>query len=105
MENNTLIYLAGPYSSEPDFQTHRAVKIADQLWKKGYIVFVPHLSHFWGKICPHTYEEWMEYDFEILSRCDLLVRIPGESKGADREWNFAKLNNIPVFTLEEFLSV
>ena len=100
MENRELIYLAGPFSSEPEFQTHRAVKIGAKLSDMGYSVFVPHLSYYWDKIDKRDYEWYMNYDFDIL-----VVRIPGASKGADREWNFAKLNNIPVYTLEEFLSV
>ena len=26
----------------------------------------------------------MAYDFEVIARCDALVRLPGESEGADR---------------------
>ena len=103
MEHKPLIYLAGAFSSEPEFNTHKAIKIGAKLSDMGYAVFVPHLSYWWDKIDKRDYEWYMEYDFNILSRCDLLVRIPGESKGADREWNFARLNDIPAFTLEEFL--
>lgn len=105
MANKKLLYLAGPYSSEPEFNTHKAIKVAGKLSDMGYVVFVPHLSHYWDKIDKRNYEWWMSYDFEILSRCDLLVRMPGESSGADREVAFAIAHNIPHFTLEEFLEL
>jgi hypothetical protein len=46
---------------------------------------VPHLTHFWHLVSPHEYEFWLKLDLEFLTVCDCLVRLPGESSGADRE--------------------
>jgi hypothetical protein len=35
-------------------------------------------------------------DLALLACCDIMVRLPGESKGADLEEQFAKSKNIPV---------
>jgi hypothetical protein len=46
---------------------------------------------------PHTYEFWTEIDLEWILRCDALLRLPGDSTGADAEIKFATEHNIPVF--------
>lgn len=99
-----LVYLAGPISSDPLGHTHEAIGIADNLLAKGFVPFVPHLSVLWQMIKPKQHAEWLEMDFEILRRCDALLRIPGESIGADMEVVFAKENGIPVmWTIESLL--
>jgi hypothetical protein len=39
----------------------------------------------------------MMLDKEWVLRCDCLLRLPGESPGADEEVELAVKNNIPVF--------
>ena len=58
---------------------------------------MPHLSVLWQMIAPKTHEQWLELDLELVRRCDALLRIAGESKGADQEVEFARANGIPVF--------
>jgi hypothetical protein len=48
-------------------------------------------------IHPHHGEHWLAWDFQWLSVCDALVRLPGESKGADREVAFCAERGVPVF--------
>ena len=64
---------------------------------------------------PLSYEQWMAFDFDLVSRCDALVRIVAEydeyfqehSPGADREVAHARACGIPVFfgldSLEDWL--
>lgn len=93
-----LVYVAGPYSADPHRCTSDALSVATYFWDTGACIPVlPHLTHFWDRIHPHPYEEWMEMDFELLRRCDALWRIPGESSGADREIQFADEHGIPTF--------
>jgi hypothetical protein len=77
----------------------RGVRAGLELMKAGLNVFSPHLSWFADLFDdnPPNYERWISLDFDILSRCDALLRIPGESPGADREVDFAMSHNIPVF--------
>jgi len=95
------VYIAGPLSIGSQAQNVRdAVLMATNLREKNpcIVPFVPHLSHFWHYAIPHTgYDYWMDMDFAWLSKCDCLLRIPGESKGADMEVEFAKGKGIPVF--------
>jgi hypothetical protein len=71
----------------------------------GFIPFIPHLSHFWDKICPRSYQFWCDYGLEWLAVCQAVLRLPGESPGADRECEWAQELGIPVFyNLRELLT-
>ena len=92
------VYIAGPYTSgDQAVNVANAVKVADKLFKQGFIPYIPHLMHFWHMICPHEYDEWMMLDIEWLATCDLFFRLPGESPGADVEERKAVDRCIPVF--------
>lgn len=62
----------------------------------GFDVFIPHLTLFWHFINPRPVEFWYEYDLRILTRCDALFRISGESVGADKEVTRAKELSLPI---------
>lgn len=97
-----LVYVAGPYASSPVENTHHTIKVADGLHDTGLVVcHVPHLTLLWHIICPHgdTEEQnyWYEYDLVALKRADALLRLPGPSRGADAEVEFAIENKVPCF--------
>lgn len=92
------VYIAGPITiGDRNENIRNALDIASQLLSKGYAPFVPQLTCFWDLLFPFHYETWMKLDEEYIKMCDYVLRIPGESKGADREVTFARENNIPVF--------
>ena len=43
------------------------------------------------------YADWMELAPEFVKRCDILLRLPGESNGADMEVVLAESLDIPVY--------
>jgi nucleoside 2-deoxyribosyltransferase len=91
------VYLAGPYSvGNKEANIVKALVYAEHLTRKGFLVYVPHLSHFWDLEYPHDAKFWLEYDEHWLAVCDCVLRIPGESVGADREMKFAINRGIPV---------
>ncbi len=93
-----LVYVAGPYAiGDHAVNVDRAMLAGNELFRRGFVPFVPHLSHFWDAAYPKSFEDWMEIDLAILSRCDALLRLPGESVGADREVAKAKSWYMPVF--------
>jgi hypothetical protein len=95
------VYIASPYSSNPEQNVLRVLKVADRLLKIGYLPIVPHLSHYWEKVSPKPYETWLEIGRALLEGCDVLLRLPGESKGADGEVKYAKELHIPVFFADD----
>lgn len=48
-----------------------------------------------------THADWLKVDFEFIRRCDAVLRLPGESVGADAEIAEAKRLGIPVFVSVE----
>lgn len=100
------VYLAGPITKpSPKANALAAILVADKLVSFGYCPFVPQLSVFWSENGRYSgaddygegYETFMTMDFEWLSRCDCLLRLPGFSLGADREIELARSFGIPVF--------
>lgn len=99
------IYVAGPYTKgDVALNVRKAIEAGDKLFKAGHHPFIPHLTHFWHLICPGPYEQWLAIDLEWLPLCQVVVRLPGDSSGADNEVEVAKKLGIPVYTLEEVLA-
>jgi hypothetical protein len=92
------VYIAGPYTKGDVAKNVRtAIDAANTLLEFGFTPFVPHLTHFWHMLCPHEYQVWLDYDYEWLKSCDVLIRLRGESPGADIEVKQARLRGMPVF--------
>lgn len=97
------VYIASPYT-KGDVAVNVKVQIdmADKLMDNGFIPFVPLYSHFQHMAHPRDHREWMILDLEWLKVCDYVLRLKGESKGADEEVALAISLNIPIFySLEE----
>lgn len=98
------VYVSGPISSNPKANALIAIEYADVLLDMGFAPYIPHLSVFWGEVCPHEYEDWMKLDFAWIEVCNAVLRFPGHSPGADREIVFAEGLGIPVFyTIEDLV--
>lgn len=61
---------------------------------------MPHLTHYWDAHTPKEWSEWLVYDSYWLERCSYVVRMAGESKGADAECALATSLGIPVIKEE-----
>ncbi len=102
MNNKPLIYIAGPYTKgDVELNVRNALAMAEKVIQKGGLPFVPHLSHFWHLEHPKDLRWWYSYDIELLKRCDCLVRLMGESEGADNEVLVATELRIPVYSASE----
>lgn len=99
------VYIAGPYTKgDVAMNVRAAIEAGDRVLKAGHVPFIPHLTHFWHMICPGPYGQWIKLDLEWLPCCGALLRLPGESSGADGEVAEAKRLGIPVFySVEELL--
>jgi hypothetical protein len=92
------IYIASPYSGgDVIINVRETVLAAEKLVKAGFIPYIPHLTAFWHLIAPHEYQFWLDYDLSWLAKCDALLRLPGESNGADKEVEWANSVGIPVY--------
>jgi len=93
------IYIAGPYTKgDVAVNVHKAIEAGDKLAELGHIPFIPHLTHFWHLVSPKPYEFWLKIDMSFLEHwAEALLRLPGESNGADWEVETAKMRGIPVY--------
>ena len=91
------VYIAGPYTKpDPAVNTARAMDMWHELRDLGFSPLCPHLSHFLHIHHARPYQEWLDYDNEWIEVCDVLLRLPGESSGADDEVLLSKSLDIPV---------
>lgn len=93
-----IVYIASPYTKGGlEANVRRQIETADQLRKLGHLPYAPLLDHYWHVACPHPYEYWMQMSLEWLRKADAVVRLPGESAGADAEVAEALRLGIPVY--------
>ena len=98
-----VVYISSPYTIGDQAVNVRNQMVAtDELMNKGYCCITPLYTHFQHMFSPRGYEDWMKVDLELVKRADVVLRLPGESSGADREVEHAKSLDIPVvFSIEE----
>jgi hypothetical protein len=96
-EPTVYCYVAGPMRGGDTADNIRTATLAaDTLWRAGFTPYLPHDTHFRQMICPHSFKDWIKYDFRWLRLCDCVVRLPGFSVGADMETAEAIRQGIPV---------
>lgn len=92
------VYIASPYTlGDVAVNVKVQMEIANELMDKGLNPFVPLYSHFQHMMFPRSYDYWLKRDFEWIESCDCILRLPGESSGADSEVFYAKKINKPIF--------
>lgn len=97
------VYIACPYTvGDVGLNVRTCIDVANKVAERGDLPFAPLLFHFWHIIYPHDYEFWMKQSISWMKECDLCIRLPGESAGADREVELAVANHIPVLSLQEY---
>jgi hypothetical protein len=108
-----LLYVAGQYGNKTavngigdgivksvDENIAAARKIAIVLWEKGHAVICPHLNSAHMEVdCKATWQDYINGDLNMISRCDGLVMVPGweDSKGAIAEHEYALSLGIPIW--------
>ena len=91
-------YISGPMRlGHWHLNLRQGIDAAEALFVSGITPVCPQLSFLWDVIYPHTFEDWLRIDLELVEACDALLRLPGQSEGADREVAKAHELGIPVF--------
>lgn len=101
------VYVAGPISKGDVFQNlRRGIDAGAELRKRGFAPFVPHYDFlaYMYRDDVWNYETVLANDFDWISKCDAILRLPGESAGADREEAHARKIGVPIYySLEELV--
>lgn len=102
MNKKTTVYIACPYTiGDQALNVKDSMHCFNELVNNGFVPFNPLLFHFQQFAYPRTWESWMEIDLSWLEKCDCILRLPGKSRGADKEIKYAKkLNKIVFYSIE-----
>lgn len=104
-----IVYIASPYSKgDPCINTHFQIKVFNELLDDGIVCpVIPLASHFLHTVHPRPYQDWINYDLDLLHGVDALIRLTAvnvqigyevsASSGADGEVARAKELGKPVF--------
>ena len=81
-----VIYIASPYT-KGDIAANVSVQIeaAHRILDMGHCPVAPLLSHYLHIHRQRPYADWIEMDLALIPKTDIVLRLPGESEGADRE--------------------
>ena len=104
MTGTKAIYIASPYTIgnihiNVDVQ-HMAMDI---LLDMGFVPVMPLLSHYQHVKHPRPDQDWLDFDIELMLRCDHVLHLPGKSSGADGEVKRAETAKMMVFNSIESL--
>lgn len=99
----TKVYIASAYTKgDVAINVKAQLDCVDELMNLGFAPFAPLYSHFQHMAHPRPYQDWLKVDFEWVLVCDCVLRLPGESSGADAEVKLALENGKKVFySIEE----
>lgn len=99
------VYIASTYTvGDVAVNVKSQLDVFDNLVSLGFAPYAPLWAHFQQIVHPLLYETWMNLAFEWIKVCDCVLRLDGESNGADREVEFAKEYAMKVFYTIEQLS-
>lgn len=108
-----LILIAGPYRSgtgdDPDLMARNLARLEEAAWPIfeaghtpmiGEWVALPVLRSAGADSALHPLAEQVMYPTaeRLLEHCDAVLRLPGDSTGADQDVSIARQRGIPVFT-------
>lgn len=105
MSKMLTVYVSGPISNGETIGhesrlplVEEAIDTGAMLMMLGHAPFIPHYSYYMEDLgYEFDYEDWMNIDFRWVETCDAVFRMEGESKGADREVEYARSLGKTVF--------
>lgn len=100
------VYISGPISLGSKTENFAQFMHAQRaLIEAGFAPLNPGLTMHEGIAKAFDHETWLEVDLPWVEAADLLIRLPGESKGADREVRAAIEAGVEVLCHDEWCCV
>ena len=115
MPTKPWVYIASPYTKgDQAINVRFQMRMWELLLDLGVVPIAPLWSHFQHLHAPRPYQDWIDYDNEIIPRCDACLRLDAEdfkvgyrqseSTGADAEVKLFESLGKPVFcSLDELV--
>ena len=101
------VYIAGPMSGGDRIANlHQGLIAYRELIRRGYAPMCPMLSFFVADVMPQDHSTWLATDLPWVASADAILRLPGESLGAEQEVACAACHGIPIYrSLDDFPEV
>lgn len=98
-DDRRIVYISGPYTKGAwEDNIIDVIEAAEKVFSLGHIPIIPHtMTTLWALRYPKPKERWLEIDLALLDVCDAIIRLPGESEGADIEVDYARRNGIELY--------
>lgn len=92
------VYIASPYTiGSKERNVMKQISVFHILAAHGHVPFAPLLGHYVDLVYPFSYDFWLKWGLEWMKTCDCVLRLAGESPGADKEVAEAEKLGIPVY--------
>lgn len=100
------VYIAGPMSQGDRIHNlYLALNAYDHLINAGFAPLCPQLTFLAEGVIRHDHQTWLSIDLPWVEMADAVLRLPGDSKGADQEVMHALTHKIPVFgTIDQLVN-
>ena len=97
MDPRVYVYVAGPLREGDLAHNFRAaISAASQITLMGAYPYIPHLGHFWDLYSLETGQFWTRQRLAWLEHCDILYLLPGHSRDAEQDVQWAVKFHIPI---------
>lgn len=96
------VYIAGPMTNGGQGynmkRIHEAIEAYLILIEKGFVPHCPQLTVFCDLLFPNrlSHNEWLSLDEKYINNSDVVLRLSGDSAGADHECEYARSKGIPI---------
>lgn len=104
------VYVSGPISKgNLEHNIKQATDAGEALIRAGFSPLVPQLTCYYAGSPPSampagfSHDDWLDCDLAWVAVSDVVLRLPGESVGADREVAFADEIGVPVYDSLNYL--
>ena len=93
------VYVSGPLTTGGASwdKMNRALDVGRTLIDRGYSPLVPHYTYLLDRDGAVPHDVWMEVDLPWVEAADVVLRLPGESRGAAIETDHAEACGVPVY--------
>ncbi len=97
------VYIASPLAiGDKEQNVRNSFEMGNKIIDMGANPYCPLYNYFLDAEKPRDGEFWLQLDFDWLRACDVVLRMPGESVGADMETALANEIGIPVvYSIEQ----
>lgn len=92
------VYIASPLTlGDTGANIKKSMMTFDLLMDLGFAPYCPLTTFFLHIHTPRPYRDWIDHDLEWIPACDIILRLPGKSSGADGEEKLMISLSKPVF--------